>query len=97
LIPVEAVGVKVNFQALDDVIIRYRSDDRPLSGLNLRKDKQLVIKATSELLFETSHPEKLKVKFSYKNKPGSGYEQLKEGRLKLKSDGTRTPIPAGAN
>jgi hypothetical protein len=89
--------VKVNFQALEDVIIRYRSDDRPLSGLNLRKDKQLVIKATGEILFETSNPEKLKVKISYKNKPGTSYEPLKEGRLKLKSDGTRTSLSAGAN
>jgi cytoskeletal protein RodZ len=97
LIPVEAVGVKVNFQALEDVIIRYRSDDRPLSGLNLRKDKQLVIKATGEILFETSNPEKLKVKISYKNNPGTSYEPLKEGRLKLKSDGTRTSLSAGAN
>ncbi len=96
-IAAEAIGVKVNFQALEDVIIRYRSDDRPLSGLNLRKDKQLVIKAANEIEFETSNPEKLKFKTMFKNKPGSGYQDLKEGHLKLKSDGTSTPVKTRMN
>ncbi len=96
-IAVESVGVKVNFQATEDVIIRYRSDDRPLSGLNLRKDKQLVIKAANEIEFETSNPEHLKFKTTFKNKPGSGYQDLKDGHLKLKSDGTSTPVKSRMN
>jgi cytoskeletal protein RodZ len=96
-ITADSIGVKVNFQALEDVIIRYRSDDRPLSGLNLRKDKQLVIKATNEIEFETSNPEKLKFKTSFKNKPGSAYQDLKEGHLKIKSDGTSVPVKTKMN
>ncbi len=93
----EAAGVKVNFLATEDVIIRYRSDDRPMFGLNLRKDKQLVIKASEKIQFETSSPEKLKYKTTFKNKPTSPYKDLKEPRLELRSDGSQNPLKAWVN
>ncbi len=96
-IAVETVGVKVNFQATEDVIIRYQSDQRPVSGLNLRKDKQLVIKGTGSIRFETSNPERLKWKVTFQNKPGTGYQELKEPRMEVKSDGSKNPLSAWAN
>ncbi len=86
------VGVKVVFLAVEDTLIRYRSDQRKPFSIMLRKDKQLVIKATDSIKFNTQTPENLKYRLTFKNKPTSGYSELKEQGLEIHPDGSQNPI-----
>ena len=80
------VGVKLNLQAIEDVVVKYQSDQRPTFSLNLRKDRQLVIKASQSIHFETSHPELLKYKVKNKKTTESTYMELKEKSLELRAE-----------
>lgn len=90
------VGVKVVFEALEDTLIHYHSDDRKPYSIMLRKGKQLVIKATDVIKVETKNPEQLKYKLNFKNKPGTGYNNFEDQRLELRSDGTKKSFDAGS-
>ena len=68
---------KITFEAKEDVWVRYRSDDRPMNSLILRKGRFLVIKAKSKLLFEVNHPEFV----SYKAKKSYGALSFGKGEL----------------
>jgi cytoskeletal protein RodZ len=76
------VKIKANFQAKEDLWVRYRSDDKPIGMLILRKDRYLVIKAKSKLLFETLHPENIR----YKSK--SGYIELTLPKAEISPNGS---------
>lgn len=89
-------GVKITLQALDDAMIHYHSDQRKPFSLMLRKDRQLVIKASEIIRVETNKPEHLKYKLNFKNKGNSPFTELKQERLELRPDGTQTTFDAGA-
>jgi len=89
-------GVKIVLQATEDTMIHYHSDDRKPFSIMLRKDKQLVIKASSLIRVETDSPEHLKYKLNFKNKAPTAFSELKQGRVELRSDGTETNFDAGA-
>lgn len=87
---------KIIFEAKEDVWVRYRSDDRPMNSLILRKGRFLVVKAKSKLLFEVNHPDLV----SFKTK--KNYESLSVGKGELTDTGTQayegselgsTPLP----
>lgn len=90
------IGVKISFEAMEDVLVQYHSDQRKPFTIMLRKGKQLVIKGSENIKVETSTPERLKYKIYYKNKPYTGYSEYKDQRLEVRSDGTRTSFDAGA-
>jgi cytoskeletal protein RodZ len=71
------VKIKANFQAKDDLWVRYKSDEKPAGLIILRKDRYLVIKAKSQLLFEVSHPENIRIKTK------SGYQDLTQSKVEI--------------
>jgi cytoskeletal protein RodZ len=83
LLKPEEVGVKLNVQAKEDVLVKYQSDERPPFNLNLRKDRQLVIKASQKIRFETEHPELLVYKIKTKKVNQAAYGELKEKSIQL--------------
>ena len=90
------VGVKITIVALEDTLIHYHSDQRKPFSIMLRKDKQLVIKASDLIKIQTETPDHLKYKVNFKNKAPSGLMELKEQRLELHPDGTQSSFNAGA-
>jgi len=95
LLPKE-VGVKIVLQAIQDTMIHYHSDDRKPFSIMLRKDKQLVIKASEKIKVETETPDHLKYKLNFKNKAPTAFSELQQGRLELHSDGTESTFDPGA-
>ncbi len=60
----EEVKLRITFQAKEDALVRFKSDDRTPGMIILRKGKSLVVKAKQRLLFETNHPENLQYRGS---------------------------------
>ncbi len=86
LLKPEEIGVKLNLQAKEDVLVQYQSDERPKFSLNLRKDRQLVIKATQKIRFETEHPELLIYKVKNKKMNQVSYSELKEKTIQVMAE-----------
>lgn len=55
---------KVIAKALDDVWVRYRSDSLQPMRIVLRKDRILVLRGTTSLVMQASHPERVSVRYN---------------------------------
>ncbi len=75
--------IKIILQAENDSWIRYRSDDKPIGVLILRKGRSIAIKAKGRVLFESSPSGK----FRYKK--GSGpFQPLETNRFEISAGGS---------
>ena len=66
--PKEEIRHRVVFRAVDDVWVRFQSDDRKPMRFILRKDKILVVRAHDLIRFQASDPKS--VRFSYAGMAG---------------------------
>jgi cytoskeleton protein RodZ len=57
-----AIKYKLVFKALDNVAIRYKVDQKPAMRFALKKDKILVLRAQSTIIFQTADPKLISIK-----------------------------------
>ncbi|MCC7441332.1 MAG: helix-turn-helix domain-containing protein [Bdellovibrionales bacterium] len=58
----QQVGQKAVFRSLENIWVRYQIDDREPHQFMLLKDKQLVIKAERQILFQVSNPRSIELR-----------------------------------
>ncbi len=79
---------KIALEALEDVYVKYRSDQRPATEFVLRKGRFLVIKATETLQFEAANPAALR----YRTKTRE-YFPLEKSKFTVQEDGSLAESP----
>lgn len=92
----ESASIRIQFEANENTLIHYRSDQKKPSSITLRKGKQLVIKGMDQIQVQTLNPERLKYQVRFKNKPSGGPTEMKEKGLEIRSDGTLQTSNAGS-
>ncbi len=81
---------KISLEALEDVWVRFQSDEKPSMMLLLRRGKFLVIKAKDKIIFDTNDVASLR----YRTR-SSAFEPLTLNQLTVENDGTIKPSPEG--
>ena len=81
----DEVGHKVVFKSLENIWVRYKADEKPITSFILLKDKLLVIKAKEKIAFQASNIKSMLVKYNTED-----YEPLNKIKSFKASDNMAT-------
>ena len=80
---IKEIKHKVIFKALDNVLVKYQVDAKPVMKFVLKKDKILVLRATSTIKFQTSNSKSLLFKYNNRSEKlmGDDPQAVMKGKL----------------